>query len=117
MARVERKQWNREALGPLSEATIRAIHGAPEKSRVSRRVYEAGASFPGFSQPGTVYVIEGGFSFSSGDCDRERFVAGDVLVFGGGDYHLIVDDQRTTVVWVWDLVALGVAGPDLPGRN
>ena len=98
-----RSRWDTLAQGPMTESTIRAIHNAPERARVSRYDYEAGDEIEGTSMPCTGYVLEGRLTLVSEE-GTASFEPGDVFAFSGGNYVLKINSPAAAVVvWAWEL--------------
>ena len=98
-----KSRWNGTAHGPLTESAIRVIHNAPERARVSKYTYAAGDEIEGRGKRCVGYVLEGGFAFRAEE-GTASFEAGDVFVFGGGNYSLKINVAATAVViWAWEL--------------
>lgn len=87
----------------MTEGAIGALHGAPQRARVSRHVYPAGDRIEGRSRSGTAYVAEGTLTFAASE-GAASFKAGDIFVFDGGDYEMMIGDATAAVViWAWKL--------------
>jgi hypothetical protein len=99
---LRKLSWNTSRCGPMTESAIRALHGAPEKARVSTYTYPAGNEVEGTSKQCTAYVLDGRFTFAS-DGGIASFEPCDVFEFSGGDYSLQIDQgAQAVVVWAWE---------------
>jgi hypothetical protein len=104
MSRVYSKSlWDTDDQGPMTEAAIRRLRGAPKKARVSRYTYDANDELEGTSRKCTGYVLEGCFILVTAESTTE-LKSGEVFEFSGGDYMLrIAAGMQAVVVWAWDL--------------
>ena len=94
--------WNRK-YGEMTETHICALHGAPERARVSTYRYDAGDEVEGTSRPCTLYLVSGSMELVS-EGDAVQLNKGDVIFFRGGDYVLRISEAIPAVaVWAWEL--------------
>ena len=109
MAAYNKKRWNAERDGRLTEAVVRLRHGAPNRARVSRYIYEPADEVEGTSKRATGYVLGGRFVLSGAEGCVEPEDGGepmefDVFEFPGGDYTLRTSASTgAEVVWAWTL--------------
>lgn len=96
-----RLSWDSPRLGPMTEATIRQIHGDSRRNRLSKYVYDANDEIEGTSRECTGYVLEGSIQMTVGDAS-ESFKRGDVFRFSGGDYIAKTErSEGAQLIWVW----------------
>lgn len=96
-------RWDSSRFGPLTESTVRTLHGPPKNARVSSYNYPAGDEIEGTSKPCIGYLIKGHVVFRSGG-QMYSLEPDDVFEFGGGNYTMSIDPSvDAVVIWVWDL--------------
>lgn len=99
---VEVREWDPEALGVLSEDTIRALHAPANRYRISRKSFPRGASFPGAMRKGTCFVLEGVCRYRTPE--PVDLHAGQYAEIAEGEYEFeVLGDQDVVLVMVWEL--------------